>query len=99
MLTLFALSDAEEYTITAVAIWFVLFPLLVTALIAFAFAGVARERTENAEEQARRRRGSHRPRTAARDPSRRVTCATSDHRRSRARAERVRQTRSAISSS
>ena len=57
MLTIFALSDAEEYTIAAVAVWFVIFPAFVTALIAFAFAGVARERTENAEEQARRRRG------------------------------------------
>jgi len=57
MPTVFALSDAAEYTIAAVAIWFVIFPAFVTALIALAFAGVARERTENAEEQARRRRG------------------------------------------
>ena len=52
-----ALSDAEEYTITAVAIWFVLFPAFVTGLIAFAVAGVVRERAENQEELNRRRRG------------------------------------------
>jgi hypothetical protein len=52
-----ALSDAAEYTITAVAIWFVLFPAFVTGLIAFAVAGVIRERAENEDEVARRRRG------------------------------------------
>jgi hypothetical protein len=55
MTTLFALSDAAEYTIAAIAVWFVIFPAFVTGLIAFAVAGVMRERTENAEEQARRR--------------------------------------------
>jgi hypothetical protein len=57
MTTLFALSDAAEYTIAAIAVWFVFFPALVTGLIAFAIAGVLRERTENEEEAARRRRG------------------------------------------
>jgi len=58
MTTLFALSDAAEYTIAAVAVWFVLFPAFVTGLIAFAVAGVMRERVENEEEIARRRRGA-----------------------------------------
>ena len=58
MTTLFALSDAAEYTIAAVAVWFVIFPAFVTALIAFAVAGALRERTENQEEAARRRRGA-----------------------------------------
>jgi hypothetical protein len=52
-----ALSDAAEYTITAVAIWFVIFPALVTGLIAFAVAGALRERADNQEDVARRRRG------------------------------------------
>ncbi len=54
---LFALSPAEEYTIAAVAVWFVIFPAFVTALIAFAVAGVMRERVENEEERRRRSRG------------------------------------------
>jgi hypothetical protein len=53
----FALSPAAEYTIAAVAVWFVIFPAFVTALIAFALAGTARERIENEEERNRRRRG------------------------------------------
>ena len=52
-----ALSDAAEYTITAVAIWFVIFPAFVTGLIAFAVAGALRERADNQEDVARRRRG------------------------------------------
>jgi hypothetical protein len=52
-----ALSDAAEYTITAVAIWFVIFPAFVTGLIAFAIAGTIRERAENEDDRARRRRG------------------------------------------
>ena len=58
MTTLIALSEAEKYTIAAVAVWFVIFPAFVTGLIAFAVAGVLRERTENEEEVARRRRGA-----------------------------------------
>jgi len=50
----FALSPAAEYTISAIAIWFVIFPAFVTALIALAVAGVLRERTENEEERQRR---------------------------------------------
>ena len=57
MQTLFALTDAQSYTIAAVAVWFVIFPAFVTALIGVAVAGVLRERTENEEEAARRRRG------------------------------------------
>lgn len=58
MLTLFALNDAQSYTIAAIAVWFVIFPAFVTGLIAFAVAGVMRERVENEEEIARRRRGA-----------------------------------------
>jgi hypothetical protein len=57
VMLLFALSDAEEYTIAAVAVWFVIFPAFVTALIAFAVAGVMRERVENEDERRRRSRG------------------------------------------
>jgi len=53
----FALSAAQETTIGYIAVWFVIFPAFVTALIAFAIAGVMRERTENEEERNRRRRG------------------------------------------
>ena len=56
MTLLIALSEAEKYTIAAVAVWFVIFPAFVTALIAFAVAGVMRERVENEEERQRRRR-------------------------------------------
>jgi hypothetical protein len=52
-----ALSDAEEYTITAIAIWFVIFPAFVTGLIALAVAGVLRERADNEDDVARRKRG------------------------------------------
>jgi hypothetical protein len=55
MTTLIALSEAEKYTIAAVAVWFVIFPAFVTGLIAFAVAGVLRERVENEEEVKRRR--------------------------------------------
>lgn len=57
MLTVFALSPGVAYTIAAIAVWFVGFPALITALLAFAFAGVGRERVENEEALARRRRG------------------------------------------
>jgi hypothetical protein len=57
MLTVFAFSPGVAYTIAAIAVWFVGFPALITALLAFAFAGVARERVENEEAVARRRRG------------------------------------------
>ena len=43
--------------IAAVAVWFDGFPAFVTALIGFAIAGTLRERVENEEAQARRRRG------------------------------------------
>jgi hypothetical protein len=57
MSLVFALSPGVSYDIAAVVVWFVLFPLFVTALIGFAIAGVLRERVENEEAQARRRRG------------------------------------------
>jgi hypothetical protein len=53
----FALSPAVAYDIAAVAVWFVVFPAFVTALIGFAIAGTLRERVENEEAQAKRRRG------------------------------------------
>ena len=56
MLTLLAMSEATKYTLAAIAIWFIGFPALITGLIAFAVAGTMRERTENEEERARRRR-------------------------------------------
>jgi F0F1-type ATP synthase membrane subunit b/b' len=52
----FALSPGAAYTIAAIAVWFVIFPAFVTGLIVFAIAGALRERTENVEAQARRRR-------------------------------------------
>jgi hypothetical protein len=54
----FALSPAAAYTIAAIAVWFVIFPAFITALIAFALAGTARERVENEEAIAKRRRGA-----------------------------------------
>jgi hypothetical protein len=57
MLTVFAFSPGAAYTIAAIAVWFVVFPAFVTGLIAFAIAGVLRERVENEESMARRRRG------------------------------------------
>ena len=57
MTTIVALSDAAEYTIAAVAVWFVVFPALVMGLIGFAVAGAMRERVENEEVRARRTRG------------------------------------------
>ena len=57
MSLVFALSDAWSYDIASVVVWFVGFPLLITALIGFALAGTARERVENEEALAKRRRG------------------------------------------
>jgi hypothetical protein len=57
MAVVFAFSPGVSYTIAAIAVWFVVFPAFVTALIAFAVAGTLRERVENEEAQARRRRG------------------------------------------
>jgi hypothetical protein len=42
-----ALSDAAETTIVYVAIWFVIFPAIVTGLIAFAIAQALGEKREN----------------------------------------------------
>ena len=58
MSLVFALSPAWAYDVAAVLVWFVLFPLFVTALIGFAIAGTLRERVENEEAQATRRRGA-----------------------------------------
>ena len=53
----FAFSPGVAYTIAAIAVWFVVFPAFVTALIGFASAGTLRERVENEEAAAKRRRG------------------------------------------
>ena len=57
MSLVFAFSPAWAYDIAAVAVWFVIFPAFITALIAFAIAGTLRERVENEEALAKRRRG------------------------------------------
>jgi len=57
MSLVFALSPAWAYDIAAVAVWFLIFPVFVTVLIGFAIAGTLRERVENEEAQAKRRRG------------------------------------------
>jgi hypothetical protein len=44
---IFALSDAAETTIVYIAIWFVVFPAVVTGLIAFAIAQALGEKREN----------------------------------------------------
>ena len=48
---IFALSDAAETTIVYVAIWFVIFPAIVTGLIAFAIAQALGEKRENDAER------------------------------------------------
>ena len=53
---LFALSEAEKTTITFIAIWFVIFPAIVTGLIAFAVAGALSEARENRDRWTFRRR-------------------------------------------
>ena len=53
VLELFALDDAAKATIALLGVFGVLFPALVTGLIAFAAAQAAAERQEN---EARRRR-------------------------------------------
>ena len=53
---LFAISKAAETTIVNLVIWGVVFPALVTGLIAFAVIRGIGERQEN-EENLRRRRG------------------------------------------
>ena len=57
MSLVFAFSPAWAYDIAAVAVWFLIFPVFVTVLIGFAIAGTLRERVENEEAQAKRRRG------------------------------------------
>jgi len=53
---IFALSKAEETTIVNLVIWGVVFPALVTGLIAFAVIRAAGERQENEENRRHRRR-------------------------------------------
>ena len=56
MLELFALDDAAKATIALLAVFGVVFPALVTGLIAFAIAQAAAERQDNIERRNRRRR-------------------------------------------
>ncbi len=51
-----ALSNAAETTIVNLVIWGVVFPALVTGLIAFAVIRAIGERQENAENDRRHRR-------------------------------------------
>ena len=53
---IFALSNAQETTIVNLVIWGVVFPALVTGLIAFAFIRAIGEREENEENRRHRRR-------------------------------------------
>ena len=52
MIALFALSEAWAYSIALIAIFGVVFPALVTGLIAFAVAQGLAERRENADRRA-----------------------------------------------
>jgi hypothetical protein len=49
-----ALSDAAETTIVYIAVWFVIFPAIVTGLIAVAVIQTLRERAENERNRLRR---------------------------------------------
>ena len=53
---IFAISKAAETTIVNLVIWGVVFPALVTGLIAFAVIRAIGERQENDENRRRRRR-------------------------------------------
>ena len=53
---LLALSEAAKTTIADVAIWFVVFPAIVTGLIVFAIAGALGEARDNRERWSFRRR-------------------------------------------
>jgi hypothetical protein len=53
---LLAISDAAETTIVYVAIWFVIFPAIVTGLIVFAIVQALGEARENRERWTYRRR-------------------------------------------
>jgi hypothetical protein len=55
-LVVFALSKGVTYTIVSLAIWAVLFPALVTGLIALALVRSYGERLENEELRHKRRR-------------------------------------------
>jgi hypothetical protein len=55
MSTIVLLSEAWKTSLTGIAIWGILFPALVTGLIAYAIVQVLGERREN--EAARNRRG------------------------------------------
>ena len=55
MLDLFALDDAAKSTIALITVFGIIFPALVTGLIALAVAGAMGERAENQARKARRR--------------------------------------------
>lgn len=56
MLDLFALDDAAKATIALIAVFGVVFPALVTGLVAFAIVQAAAERDQNIERRNRRKR-------------------------------------------
>lgn len=51
MPVVFALSDAAASTITLIAVWFVLFPLLVNVLIGIAVVGGMGEKAQNEKDR------------------------------------------------
>ena len=51
-----ALSEAEKTTIVYVAVWFVIFPAIVTGLIVYAIAQAIGEKRQNDEFRTSRRR-------------------------------------------
>lgn len=53
---LLAISDAAETTIVYIAIWFVIFPAIVTGLLVFAIVQALGEARENRERWTYRRR-------------------------------------------
>jgi hypothetical protein len=53
---LFALSEAAQTTIVYIAIWFVIFPAIVTGLIVFAIVQALGEARENRDRWTFRRR-------------------------------------------
>jgi hypothetical protein len=53
---LLAMSEATKTTITYVGVWFVIFPAIVTGLIAFAIIGALGEARQNRENWVNRRR-------------------------------------------
>ena len=55
MLLVLAMSEALKTTIAYVAVWFVVFPAIVTGLIAYAIVGALGEKRQNDENRVYRR--------------------------------------------